>query len=92
MKHKKTIEVPAQAAYTRVVDDHTTCDLCSKVIVGERYERKEVTIESKVGEVYPGSGYWEETSADICVECFDAKVVPWLQSQGVTMRKERIDV
>ena len=92
MKHKKTIEVPAVAAHTRVVDGDTTCDLCGKVIVEMVYERKEVTIESQVGEVYPEGGSYESTTVDVCVECFDTKVVPWLQSQGAKMRKEEINV
>lgn len=86
MEHKKKIEYPA---YTREVVDSTTCDLCKNVIKEPGcYDINEVTIEHKVGHRYPGDYCGERKTLDLCPDCFELKLIPWLQSQGAEMREE----
>jgi len=69
---------------TRDVVDRTTCDLCGDTIVEAAYQVNETTIERRLGTSYPESGEVETVSVDMCVACFDSKLVPWLKSQGAT--------
>jgi len=88
MEHTKTVIVPAT---TRTVVDRVTCDLCGEVIELRSYEIGDVEIKRSVGEHYPGCGSRTDTEYDICVKCFDGKVVPWLASQGAKPRIKEID-
>lgn len=85
MKHMKTVEVPAT---TKEVVDRVTCDLCGAVINVRGYDVDEVEVRHKTGSNYPEGGSGDETSVDMCGECFDEKLVPWLRSQGVEPRTE----
>lgn len=69
---------------TRDVVDRTTCDLCGDAIVEAAYVINETTIERRLGTGYPEGGDVETVSVDMCVLCFDTKLVPWLKSQGAT--------
>lgn len=73
-----------KATYTEDVVYRVTCDLCGNSIVEETYVIKETTIERRRGLNYPEGGNTETVSVDMCVPCFDSKLVPWLKSQGVT--------
>jgi hypothetical protein len=79
MKHIKNVEVPA---HTRKVVDFVTCDLCGGVIKTYRYEVDEVEIMHRTGDEFPEGGSGEETTVDMCGECFDTKLLPWLLEQG----------
>ena len=46
------------------------------------YEVKETEIRLKTGSNYPEGGSGEETTIDICPECFTEKLIPWVKSQG----------
>lgn len=63
--------------------DKTMCDLCGNEITKERFEVDEVEIRHKTGDRYPDFGYGEQVEVDMCGECFDEKLVPWLKTQGV---------
>lgn len=85
MIHTKTVQVPAT---TKVVEDKVTCDLCHSIIF-ERvgFLRSTVTVSYEQGEHYPGCNTVETLECDICPTCFTKALVPWLESQGVVMRK-----
>jgi hypothetical protein len=85
MEHTKEIAVPAT---TRVIVDFVTCDICGAKIWEPGYEVNEVEVRHKTGANYPEGGSGEETSVDICGECFDKKLLPWLRSQGAEPRTE----
>jgi hypothetical protein len=83
--HYRTEEVPAT---TRRIETHTTCDLCGGTIKNASYgDYDECTIARRSGARYGGEGNHEETSMDMCGECFETKLTPWLESQGVKMQK-----
>ena len=79
MQHKEMVEVPATS---REVVVKVTCDLCKKEIKEEGYQVNEVTITHRTGDNYPEMGSGEEASVDMCGECFELKLTPWLKSQG----------
>lgn len=95
MKVTKTIDVPAT---TKVVDDHYVCDLCgTKTQVnglwpGQFGNSAETTVEMKQGDGWgTDGGDIAVTSFDVCIDCFQSKVVPWFRSQGAEPRIENID-
>lgn len=74
----KTVEVPARTE-TRA---EYTCDLCGELIVPKRGGGEEVEVTHTTGD------YGRESSLvyeqfDMCGECFQGKLIPWMASQGV---------
>ena len=89
MKHTRLIDVPAT---TKTVVSRVTCDLCGKrVETQDRYEIDEVTISHKTGSSYPEGGSGEIASVDMCSDCFNEKLVPWLKTQGAAIQTEDWD-
>jgi len=81
---------------TRQVLDHKTCDLCGKKTTKNlgpnnwdapdwHFEETDVsmTIKHETGESYPEGIFSETCEIDICPECFQHKLIPWLKAQGV---------
>lgn len=85
MRHMKTVEVPAT---TEQVLDKTTCDLCGAEIKVGRYSAEKVDVRHRTGSNYPECGSGEEVSVDMCGDCFDTKLVPWLRTQGANTNTE----
>jgi ribosomal protein S27E len=88
MKHSKTVEVPAR---TETVTASVTCDLCGKVISRQRGNAEIVEIRHRTGSSYPEGGSGVDFEVDMCPDCFDSKLVPWLQSQGAEIRETNWD-
>jgi len=83
MKHMKIVKVPET---TKKIVDLITCDLCGKKIEERNYDISEVEVRHKKGKLYQDSGSGTETCFDLCCNCFDEKLVPWLRSQGAEPR------
>lgn len=83
------IEIPAKKAkqFRKLV-----CDVCGKSTTnydnwGGSDEKISINItKSHTSNMYDGGGDVEETSFDLCEECFDNKLVPFLESLGATKR------
>ena len=88
MKHTKTVDVPAT---TRVVVERTTCDLCGQEIKSKRFGVDEVEILRREGTSYPEGGSGTECAVDMCGDCFEKKLVPWLESQGAKVLRTEWD-
>lgn len=59
-----------------------TCDICKEEIKSQfGYENDEVTIEAKLGSVYPEGDQREVASLDCCAKCFENKVRPLIEEQ-----------
>jgi hypothetical protein len=43
------------------------------------------------GSNYPEGGYATTRYVDICPECMETKVFPWLEAQGVKIEKSEVD-
>lgn len=94
MKQQTTKEITRKESYyTRVV-----CDLCNKEAEcpdgssfeesdwSERHNPYQVATTSVVmheGSRYPEGANIEITTVDICTNCFETKLLPWLRGQGV---------
>jgi hypothetical protein len=74
--HKEITQVEKE------VLDKVVCDLCGKKIVQGSYDVDEVTIQRRTGVAFPDSHSGEILSVDMCGECFENKLLPWLRSQG----------
>lgn len=59
-----------------------TCDVCGCEIKEGTFEIHETTVSRRVGNSYPGGGSSSTTSFDICGECWESKLVPYLNSLG----------
>lgn len=79
MRHMKIMNRPA---ISEEVVDFKTCDLCGEKIMEGTFEINEVEIVRRVGCRYPEGGSATKTEFDVCGDCFEKKVVPWLISQG----------
>ena len=79
MKHYQTVKVPATT--TQVVEK-VTCDLCGEVIKRKLYDADQVDVRHRTGSNYPEGNRGEEVQVDMCGNCFDTKLVPWLRTQG----------
>ena len=88
MKHYKQQDVPAT---TTKVLDRTTCDLCGDDITNHPHNIDEVEITRREGSHYPGTGSGETTRVDMCGQCFEGKLAPWLISQGAVVTTEEYD-
>jgi len=82
MKHMKIIDVPAT---TREVEEYTTCDLCREKITEDRGSEEKVEISRRTGDSCPDGGSGDEIKVDLCCLCFDTKLKPWFESQGVVL-------
>lgn len=92
MKTYKTKHIPAVPAKEVSVEDKTLCDICKNSIESRgNYSCDEITIESKEGNSYPGSGNADYKFVDMCKTCFDNKLIPWLKSQGAEIQTRETD-
>jgi hypothetical protein len=77
-----------------------TCDLCGAEAkdfcswtshdhaMGEHDETKlRVEVQRQKSTGYPETSWGTTWEADICPTCFATKLVPWLRSQGATVRE-----
>lgn len=86
MRHVRTIQIPAT---TKQIIDKITCDICgANVNRGGLYEIDEVSVERRTGTIYPEGGAGTETKVDLCGECFESKLIPWLKAQGANPQTE----
>ncbi len=89
MRYKK--KVPAHVE-ERTVDAGTTCDGCGRNMDRSPwYERNEVTLEAKIGDVYPDGDYRAAYEIDVCGACFLAKVAPALEASGLRFRQRDVE-
>jgi hypothetical protein len=84
MKHMTRVTIPEKQ-----VDevDHVTCDLCGMKIEAERFEVAEATVQIRRGSAYPEGGSETTRSVDVCCDCFEQKLIPWLESQGAVIQE-----
>ncbi len=64
------------------------CDLCGKLSFksdnwsDDAYYSQEVTIESDSRSTYPEDNEGHKQSIDLCPDCFEDRLIPWLKSQN----------
>ena len=67
----------------------TSCDLCKAIATRGCWDSSsrgtneiEVTIKQKDGAAFSVSNSSAAVNLDLCPDCFENKLVPWLESQG----------
>ena len=80
MKHYKKTVVPEKVVEFQT---HVTCDMCGVKIERECYEVEDIEISRKTGYSYPEGGSGEKVEVDLCSNCFENELIPWLTSKGV---------
>jgi len=89
MRYKK--KEPAHIE-ERIVSTKTLCDGCGKPSdIGGAYEINEVTIEARLGDVYPEGDQRTVYDLDVCATCFKTKVIPALAAIGLRFRERDAD-
>ena len=84
MIHTKKIKIPATE---KEVEDYKTCDICNKKIKdSDGYTSNEVEIRYERSSGTPDGGETKTTEIDMCVNCFENKLIPWLKSYGAAPR------
>lgn len=85
MKHMKTVLI---LEHEEKVFEKLTCDLCSvesdcdeNWAKGE-YDEAATVVQLQERKAYPNGGHLRETAFHICHDCFNKKLIPWLQGQG----------
>lgn len=88
MKYIVTIRVPST---TKDVVSSVVCDLCGKPIIKANNSAEEVEVYHKTGDNYPDGGRGEIAQVDMCGQCFDTRLVPWLKEQGARIETRNWD-
>lgn len=84
----KTYENKIIPESVKIVLVKTTCDMCKDEIETKDYEIQNVKISHEHGFVYPDGGWTDKNFIDLCGQCFQEKLIPWLKSQGCEMQEE----
>lgn len=89
MRYKMKIPVHVEE---RVADAAVICDGCG-VNVGmmPMYTDNEITIEAKIGEVYPEGDHRTAYELDVCAACFTSRVLPALAAAGFKVRNRSVN-
>jgi len=82
MKEYQEVWVPGRTGLKVV---RVICDLCKEVAPEPiRGDVAETKVALRTGTSYPEGGSGEATEFDICPDCFEKQLMPWLKSQGAT--------
>ena len=80
------------------VVEEMTCDMCGQKTPWIRsdwstspHTTASTTVKMETGYSmdYDGGGESEEVEIDICPDCFNTKLIPWLESQGVKIERKK---
>lgn len=91
MRHYQTIQIPAKPARQEEQLQKMTCDLCSAKLIARSYNINQVNISCESGKSYPEGGDKTTQCFDMCEKCFVDKLVPLLESWGMTSYETEID-
>lgn len=98
MRKQEKYIVPAQAERVELRETVLICDLCGAEShhrdnwSDEPYSFAEVEINSNYGDRYPNmEGYKTEVFFDLCPNCFDNVLVPFLKSKGAEPQEKTTD-
>jgi hypothetical protein len=85
MKYMKTVLI---LEHEEKVFEKLSCDLCGSLSNGDEnwakgnYHHATSMVQIEERESYPDGGHLKETVFHICDQCFNKKLIPWLESQG----------
>jgi hypothetical protein len=68
------------------------CDCCKKEVASQKgYRHQEVEITKESGHNWPEGPVYIRTTYDICVDCFEERVEPFLKSIGLVKITEEVN-
>lgn len=76
----------------RWVEKGEECDLCRKPIVRDAFDETTITVDAKVGSVFPEGDRRAGCVADLCEECWEGRALPTLRELGVRFHCYDTDV
>lgn len=85
-REKKTVAVACDFCGSRSKDDDPV-EFCNDGL----YSRESVAIKHVTGSSYPDNGEEQTECAHVCPGCWESRVKPWLESQGVVLTKHDRD-
>ena len=96
MEVSKIVRVP-EVSRPKVVG--FVCDLCKAQSLNGNgagwaknvFDAAATTVSMTTGAHYPGGGSGEIQSVDLCPQCFEDKLLPWLQGQGAVVTTKDMD-
>jgi hypothetical protein len=86
MKWKKLVPVKEHETTSREV-----CDLCGEELGCRSWDCSEVTIEARLGEIYPEGDFRTVETFDCCAKCWTDKVQPAIRALGATLYRYPYD-
>lgn len=94
MKTMKTVVHPAVPERAETVVDEILCEICGKPCGTGEYDSTidHVSVKHVVGNNYGADGVYSTTTfIDLCPDCFDNKLVPWIIRWNGQPRTEEKD-
>ena len=89
MKHTEVVQVPAT---TRERTVRVECDICGGHVPTDGiYTVNENVVSRRSGESYPEGSSGTKVFVDLCDDCFEGKLIPWLRSQNANIQTEEWD-
>lgn len=90
------VEKEVQRNYKQTIIDKYICDLCGSQSKDDNwvkgtYEVDEISVSRITGVRYPEGGNVTVETFDICPNCWETKLVPWMKSQNASPRVKEID-
>jgi hypothetical protein len=75
------VEKVIPARTVKETSDDITCDVCSKIYRHEigQYQKCETSVSIEEGYHYPEGGHVKKTFVDVCPDCFENKLLPFLK-------------
>lgn len=75
--------------------DKMVCDVCGKESISDNWDTKlydvaDTTVSYIFGKSYPDDHHEIELFLDICPECFQTKLVPFFESQGIKFNRREV--
>jgi hypothetical protein len=74
----------------KTTDATELCELCGGECPGGSgggWDHTTVTIEARIGSIYPETDFRDVYETEVCADCFVLKVVPALEALGCKVRK-----
>lgn len=90
-KYRKKVEEHVEEHWE---EDKTLCDFCHRdveLVSGSSFDGTEITLEAKLGSIYPEGDYRQGWRVDCCSDCFDGKVRPAIEALGVKWHEYSVE-
>lgn len=90
-KYRKKVEEHVEEHWE---EDKTLCDFCHRnveLVSGSSFDATEITLDAKIGPIYPEGDTRTGYRIDCCEDCFEQKVKVAVESLGVKWHEYSAD-